>query len=511
MLLPVDEQANPEPSPSGTGVTKTQDSALTLADVIASLYRSYPEIAAARQQSRVAAGELTSAYGAYDTKAFAYSISEPMGFYKNYRNGLGVARQTWWGGYASAEYRIGRGLFQPWYKERQTNNGGELKLGLSQPLLQGRAIDPQRVAVFRASLAEQAAQPIVQLAILEISRDAAIVYWQWIAAGAVLQAQRELLELAETRGKQFEAGVKAGKFAEIDLILNQQLIAERRAKLLETQRKFRATSFKLGVFLRDHTGQPLVPDDAWLPRRFPMIAPPPRSDFQADLAASLSRRPELRILQLERRQVELDRQLARNDMLPRLDVVSEMSQDVGAPANTPDNKGEFELIVGLRSEMPIRRRKARGKLQSTGAKITQLNEKIRITQDKIAAELRTAMNALVLSSQIVEQSEISLRAALDTLERYRFAFERGKIDLIYLNLLETKANETEIKLVEAQREWFAALAMMQAALGLDPLEKSMNVSSLAPSEVPGPGSLPKAQQRDPEALNRDWQLHAPGQ
>ena len=89
--------------------------------------------------------------------------------------------------------------------------------------------------------------------------------------------------------------------------------------------------------------------------------------------------------------------------------------------------------------------------------------------------------------------------------------ERGKIDLIYLNLFETKANETEIKLVEAQREWFAALAMMQAALGLDPLETSMKVSSLAPSEMPGPGNLPNAQQRDPEALNRDWQLHAPGQ
>ncbi len=111
-------------------------------------------------------------------------------------------------------------------------------------------------------------------------------------------------------------------------------------------------------------------------------------------------------------------------------------------------------------------------------------------QDKIAAELQTAYNALTLSAQIVQQSEISLRAALETLERYRFAFEKGKIDLIYLNLLEVKVNESEIKLVESQRVWFAALADLQITLGLDPLDQAMKVSSLPDSDMPGPGHLP---------------------
>jgi outer membrane protein TolC len=477
----IDVSAEAEP---GSQTQVTDEDALVLADVIASVYRSYPEILQARQQAGLTSGELLSAHGAYDLKFNAYSLAEPTGYYENYRNGLKLARQTWWGGYVEAGYRIGRGYYQPWYKERQTDDAGEFKASIIQPLLQGRAIDPQRVAVFQASLARQAVGPTVQQALLQVSLDATTNYWQWVAAGSALQAQRELLKLAEKRGKQYEAGVEAGKFPEIDLILNQQLIAERSTKVLETERKYRETAFKLGLFLRDDGGQPIVPDDQWIPEKFPAIQPPPPGDFQADLAAALSRRPEPQILQYQIRGIQLDRQLACNEMLPRFDFIAEASQDMGEPATKSDDKGEFELVIGFTSEVPIQRRKARGKVQSTTAKIAQTNQKLRLVRDKIGVELQTAYNALTLSGQIVEQAEASLRASIDTLDRYRFAFERGKIDLIYLNLLETKANETEIKLIEAQQNWFAALAQMQVALGLDPLEQAMTVSELPPSDLP---------------------------
>ncbi|WP_246151534.1 TolC family protein [Rubripirellula reticaptiva] len=499
-LMLVDEEVSEElEAQSGEEILAEENSVdpLSLADVVASLYRSYPDIARARQQPGIASGQLLAAYGAFDTKLQAHSLSEPTGFYRNYRNGLGVARQTWWGGYVAAGYRIGRGFYQPWYKERQTDDAGEFKVAFTQPLLQGRAIDPQRVAVFQASLAQQAAGPIIQQTILDISRDAAAVYWEWVAMGGVLEAQREMLKLAEERGEQFEVGVKAGKFAEIDLILNQQLVAERQAKVFETEQKFRATSFKLALFLRDPNGQPMVPEDTWLPERFPVIEPPPLSDFQSDLAAALSRRPEPKLLQLDIRHVQYDRQLACNEMLPRFDFVTEASQDMGDPATKSDDKGDFELVIGFTSEVPVQRRKARGKIQETNGKIVQINEKLRMVRDKIGIELQTAYNALLLSEQVVEQTEVSLRAALETLDRYRFAFEQGKIDLIYLNLLETKANETEIKLVEAQRNWFAALSQMQITLGLDPLDQAMAVSSLPDSDMPGPGNLPQTSRWKP--------------
>ncbi|MCA9138327.1 MAG: TolC family protein [Planctomycetales bacterium] len=506
-----DLDLNDPPSANDSGDSDDAGSgaeeALTLADVVASLYRAYPEILQSRELGRIAGGELISAYGSYDTKFSAHSLSEPTGFYENYRNGLGVARQTWWGGYLSAGYRIGRGFYQPWYKERQTDDAGEFKIGVAQPLLQGRAIDAQRVAIFQASLDQQAATPLVQKSILDVSREAISVYWKWVAAGAVLQAQRELLDLAEKRGEQYRVGVQAGKFAEIDLVLNQQLIAERQVLRLKSEQKYRAMSFKLSLYLRDESGQPLVPPDAWLPDRYPSIEVQPDFDFSAEYVAAINRRPEPQILELELRKTQLDRQLACNNMLPRLDFVSEASQDMGPPATKSDDKGEFELVIGFRSEVPIQRRKARGKIQSTSGKMVQISEKLRLTRDKIGTEIQTARNSLVLAEQIVRQSEMSLRAALETLERYRFAFEKGKIDLIYLNLLETKANESEIKLVEAQADWFSALGELQIALGLDPLDQAMLVSSSAEGDVPGPGHLPQARPVNERAFEIDWQRH----
>lgn len=477
---------------------------LTVSDVIASVYRSFPEINQARQEFRRADGELLGAYGAYDTNLMAGSLSEPTGFYRNYRHGIGAARQTWWGGNVRAGYRIGRGVFQPWYLERETEKGGEFSLGWAQPLLQGRAIDAQRFAVFQASLARQAADPILQEAILNTSRQAVVAYWNWVAAGATLQAQRDLLKLADLRGEQYQAGFEAGKFAEIDVILNDQLIAERRAKEIDTQRKLRESAFKLSLFLRNDAGQPLVPNDEWMPGDFPQIGPLPQTNLDDEVAVALQRRPEPRRLEIELRQLNLSLRLARNQMLPRLDFVLEGSQDVGAPGTKSDDKGPFELVVGATGEVPLQRRKARGKQREVAAKISQLSEKLRLQRDKISVQVRTAYTSLALSEQVVQQAQIAFETSLDTLQRYRFAFERGKIDLIYLNLLETTANESEIKLIEAQRLWLEELADLQAAAGLDPFEQADFITQLPTSNrrtnSPKNDSTP-----DSEALDEDWQ------
>jgi hypothetical protein len=241
---------------------------LLLSDVVASLYRAFPLIEIARIQELVARGEIQSALGAWDTKLEYYSLNQPLGFYETYRNGIGVARQTWYGGYIGAGYRVGRGTFEPWYKERETNNGGELKLALVQPLLMGRAIDPQRVELFQANLRQQAVGPEIQFQILVASRDAAFAYWDWVEQGNALVALRELLDLALTRDAELRLELEAGKGTELRVETNNVQIYERQLRYNYAQMKFRDASYKLALFLRDEQGAPLVPPMDWLPRAF---------------------------------------------------------------------------------------------------------------------------------------------------------------------------------------------------------------------------------------------------
>ncbi|MEC8556349.1 MAG: TolC family protein [Planctomycetota bacterium] len=427
--------------------------------------------------------------------------------YRNFRHGLGVSRRTWWGGYLAAGYRLGRGDFQPWYKERETNEGGEFKVALGIPLLQGRAIDPRRVAVFQASLGRQAVEPQIQREILISALEASAYYWKWVAEGNKLQIQRALVELAAKRQKQFQAGQEAGRFAEVDVFLNNQLLAEHRNKMLEVEQKFRQAGFKLSLYLRDEFGNPRLPPESWLPEHFPRTYQLDPLDVDSEMALAASRRPEINLLQLSLQSQQIDQRLARDQLLPTIDLYTEGSQDVGTPASSSNDKGQFQLAAGLQGSLPIQRRKARGKIQSTASKIAQINQELRLQRNKIGVEIQEADNAIRFAAQQLEQSKQAVEYAITTLRSYQYAYNKGYEDLLYLNIVETKAFETEVKLVEAQSDWFFALSQLQAALALDPLAEAMEITDLPPADYPGPDDMRKDVDQVPADFEADWEKH----
>ncbi len=456
--------------------------ALTLSDVMASVYQSFPLINSARLDAQVFGGEQRSAIGAWDPKLDAATVNQPLSYYKNYQHSVGLARNTWWGGYLSSGYRIARGSFEPWYKERETDKGGEFKVAWVQPLLEGFAIDPNRVVLFQANVRQQSVGPRVQREILHHGLDAAIAYWSWVAAGQNVRVQEELLRLAQVRMQQIRKLIDAGDLREATFLFNSQLIAEREFKLLETIRKLRETSFKLSLYLRDENGNPMVPEDAWLPPGFPTIGDLPAGDFARDIAAAVQNRPELRLLELDARQFMLELDLARNQRLPRFDFFVETSKDVGDPATPLGDKSPFEADLGFQGSVPLPRNKALGKIQSTQAKLSQIALYRQFQYNKFGIELQTQRNALAIATQRVKQAEATVRIAVEYLELMESMFYEGEGELLDLNILETKTYDARFYLVEAQLEWFQALAAFQAAMGLDPLEQSIRLAELAPPQ-----------------------------
>lgn len=449
--------------------------ALLLSDVLASTYRAYPQIEIARLQAGVASGETTSALGAYDVHLDFYNLNNPLGNYRNYRNGVVLSRQLWWGGYALAGYRIGRGEFEPWYKERETDKAGEFRVGWLQPLLQGRAIDPARVQLFQANLDRQAVQPEIRQNILEASLDAAYVYWKWVEAGNVLRAQEQLLRLAEQRNRGLQALFERGLSTRQELAINAQSVSERQLKVYESRLKFRDAAFKLAIFLRDEAGKPMLAAPEWLPSDFPKLPEVPMVDFDVDFAAAQERRPELALIDIDLQKLRWDLELARNQLLPTVDFNIQTLQDVGDPASKANDKGELMLESGLTGGVPIQRRKARGKVDATLAKLQQVEQKRWLQLNKIEVDLRMARNNLYIARDMVNRSTQLLRETMETLEYFRRDFASGNQDFLFLLQQEVKATEAEIKLLDAEREFFMSLAALQATLGLDPLEQSLSI------------------------------------
>ncbi len=448
----------------GQPVDPLSQSPLDFQQVKVSVIEKFPLVQSVIQEAQVAAGRQRSARGAFDVKLLAESLNMPQGFYENFRHRVKAEQATWKGGTVYGQYRVGGGHFQPWYGERDTNDGGEFKLGFVTPLLRGRAIDERRAEIARADLSAEAVDPQVQRQILESVQLSAYIYWSWVAAGQIYLTTQELLEVAEERDRAIRRQVELGNLGQTEQQQNERLIAARQAKLIEAERKLQSASIKLSLFLRDDNGEPIIPSPSDLPTKFPEPNDPRAIDLNSDVNLALGQRPELRELQLARRIVDVDLQLWENELLPNLHAVMEASKDVGAPTSSKGDKTPFELEAGLLFDVPLQRNKALGKIQSTQGKLTQIAIKQQFTADKIITEVQDAYSALMTAYDriAITRRNVELARLLVTAE-YR-SFELGNSDVLRIALQEGAELDARFLEIEALLDYYLSLAEYQAAI-----------------------------------------------
>jgi outer membrane protein TolC len=458
------EAARP-PQPDGEEVR----SVLPLRSVIESVYYSFPALEAAMREADIADGKRLAASGEFDLKVKAESMSLATGFYDNYRNLVKLEQALMPGGSVYGQYRIGDGSFPEYYRDRETNEGGEFKIGWQTPLMRNRAIDQRRADIFQATLRREQVDPFVQGLLLEFTYGAADAYWSWVAAGLSYDAQRDLLRVTEERNKQFEERVKQEDLAAIELVQNERLIASRQAKVVEAERKLQQAAIKLSLFFRDGQGRPVMPPPSMLPDAFPEPTAPDRTEFAAAVEAAVAQRPEIRELDLQRQQAEVDLSLGENMRLPSFDAVIQASKDVGAPASKKGDKTPFELEAGLMFELPLQRRKADGKIREASGKLSQLAAKREFTQNKIANQVQDAQSALATSFDRVAlaRRNVTLARRLEAAERQRFDAEDS--DLLRVALQEAAEIEATLLEFDTLADYFKARAALRAAIGADPL------------------------------------------
>lgn len=440
---------------------------IALEQVVDAVYQSFPLLRIAILERGVAAGAQISAQGEFDLKLKADSISQPQGFYRNYRNSIRLEQPTYFGGNVFGGYRIGRGDFEPWYGNRETNDGGELLMGFAIPLWQNRTIDERRAQLWRTAYGQDLVEPEIRVQLLEFVRDGSIAYWGWVAAGRQLRLAEQLLALANDREDQLEAQVAAGDKPESDVTDNRRLIVGRRVKLIDAQRKLRTAAAKLSIFLRLPGGMPFVPGSEYLPDGFPGPLPVDVEMMESDIAFAQSRRPELAAYDVQRQQLEVDLQQAVNQLQPELEGTVVQAKDLGGPASSKNDKTPYQLEGGLFFEVPLQRRKARGKILATEAKISQLLAKRQYESDKIAIEVQAALIALDTAYQAIGQAQeaIRLNAEMERFENIRL--EQGDSDYLRLNLREQATFDARVIEVEALLRYFEAQADYRAAIAVD--------------------------------------------
>jgi cobalt-zinc-cadmium efflux system outer membrane protein len=446
---------------------------LTLQDVLRSVLASYPLLQAVERERGIAAGKLTTAMGAFDTKVNMAGQSLAPGTYENYRSDFGFSQQFMTGGISAfGGFRTGFGEFPTYNLGQKTADAGEWRGGLNIPLARDREIDRARATRAQAALDVSLAEPMIERSRLDYMKSAARTYWNWMGSGERYAATERLLELATERDKQLALKVSGGIVANIERVDNQQNIALRNGLIVQADRAMQQSSIELSLYHRDEGGQPLL---ARRSRMRPVPAPvePTVEVYEQSLARASAARPEFQRLSLQREKLLVERKLAVNQTLPGIDGQIMGNQDAGfgkSPLSGPNGLDRQVLQAGLVFQMPVQRRDAFGKMQTLDAQLTQVNRQLSYAEDQVRAEVQDAFSLLERAYEFHEQSKHRLELARLVALAEREQLRLGRSDVLRVTLREQAKFEAEVAEINARQEYWRAESDLRAAdtsLGLD--------------------------------------------
>ncbi len=435
-----------------------------LDDVLLSIRETYPPLLAALIERDIADGALRSARGFFDLDVFGAVKGTPDGYYEYTTTEAGASQFLGlWGSTVYGGYRLTTGEELPDYYLQRTQGSGEAAFGLSIPLLRGGAIDEVRAGVQRAELGAQAAEPFIVRQRLDFVRAGTVAYFKWVASGQKLALSRDLFRIANDRTAALEQQVAGGLQADIVLVDNQRLVVSREIDLIAAEREFLEASLTLSLFYRDDQGNPIVLGEGDLPPAFPPAPSPDTIDVEEGVQTALVNRPELQRLQLDVEAAEVDLRLARNGLLPVLDANLEAARNYGDDLYV--DRSVNELRAGVSLKFPIQNRKSRGKLQQATGKLSQTRQKLGFAADKVVYEVRETFAQLDAAFRQTERASLNVSLALELQAAEQALFLAGSSDLLAVQIREQSAFDARSKAVQAELDFFTALADWEAVIG----------------------------------------------
>ncbi len=437
---------------------------LLLAEVLASSRFHAPQVLEALAKVRGAQGKRLSADAAFDTLFSATVETRLSGFYDGRDLTATVTKPLGeLGGYAYGGYRVSGGRFPIYEDERYTSQVGELKAGAVFSLLRDRLIDQRRFGRIEADadIAQAAAEQL--MVAIGVQARAIQAYNNWVSAGLRLRIYQDLLALALDRQAGFGRQVATGARPAILLTENEQNILRRQTLVVQSEQALALAANALSLFLRDGDGVPTLPDAARLPGEFA----PPRLAGKTAVggvsSSALAARPDLRALDIRLRQASQRLALDRNALQPKLDLKLEASNDFGPLGAGGRSRRGFESKVGLSFSLPLQQSAARGRLAQTRAEIDGFQQRRRLLEDQIRADIAAIGIAVDKTGELARLAgeEADRATTMAGAERRRFTL--GASDFFLVNVREEAAADAQVRRLDAAFRQIVANADLAAA------------------------------------------------
>lgn len=454
-----------ETSPGKHSEKSKKDSSapvLLLDDVISTTLERHPALNAERQERVLADADVLSAEGAFDPSLKGDALSYVTGGYSgNYGSAYVEQPLKFYGSKVMGGYRVGDGTFPIYDNWYETNSGGEVGIGLEVPLLRDGPIDRRRANIGKAESGQQIADSLIEQRKIELARAAALTYWDWTAARNRIKVYRRLLQVAQERDKQIAERVARGDLPDFDRVDNQRAVLQRQAQLLTAERGVKSAEFALSLFYRNAASEPQSVERFQSVDRIPVPLFAPVHTINEPVTEAADARPEFKNIKAQSNQNKIELELARNQVLPRLDLRVFSYNDYGT--GNPDLE-EPEVKAGLRIEIPLATRTQKGRIDYFESRERKLQFTETFLRERIRADVQDALNALDIARSRVEVAASEVKASEELAQGELKRFNLGDSNLIFVNLREQNAADAQVREIDALQDYQKAFVTFEAIL-----------------------------------------------
>ena len=430
-----------------------------------------------------------------------------------------VGRTPWAGGRFAIDFSASRLDTSNQFARLNPEFPSALTATYIQPLARGRSIDAERRNILLARRAVDLTDAQLTQVVMDQLTLVEEAYWDLAYAARNIEVLAEALGQAREQVQSNERQVTQGTLAPIDVVEAQTQVSRFQQSLATAERAMTSAENRLKrLMLSSRTAQawnqPLVPTDL-TGRASPQIT------LDEAMKQALSRRPELKTLDITLAQNEIDRTFFKSQTKPQVNVVggytlSGLSGDPldttsQPPVGTSDSAlysrlNELSLLASLdpidapvtstatgvpplfvgglgtslsnlfarrfptalvqvQMDLPLRNRTARANLARSEIVATQLERQRQQLEQAIESEVRDAMQAVRSSEQRLEAATSQRRYALEQYESERRRFESG-LGTVFLVLERQTVHVTSQALeLRARADHNQAIAQLERAIG----------------------------------------------
>jgi outer membrane protein TolC len=276
----------------------------------------------------------------------------------------------------------------------------------------------------------------------------------------VKHVYEDLVKNSEVRNEYLVDRHKRGDIAQILVTENEQYVASRKGSLQAAMERLIRAEYALSLFYRNEKGDPINPSEATDFEDYPgkLGTLLDNMDLTSNVDELIEKRPDMKNLALNVEKIEVQLELAKQDLAPQIDVTTEYYKRTVAHPNMPLDY----MMVMAHVSVPIERDLGNGNIAAARARRMVAQKRMSLGRQTYAFEVMALRKALLLQLEQVTQSEIEYTKARELVASETYKFKTGGGNLFLVNLREQAQANAEASFHESRLAFMNTLLSYQA-------------------------------------------------